>query len=381
MKANLMKSVFIYSDEFGKFKVSKDYPWLTERSDVTYKRCSELNLLDRDWMKVVKPRTAAVKDLYTYHTKEYIQLLRKADKGVFEESMLIHGLGTLECPAAKGLFKYHTLAAGATICGADLICRKKADIVFSPTGGFHHAGPDFASGFCYINDINIAVKKLLNHRKRVLYVDIDTHHGGMVQEAFYGNPGVMYISFHESGKTLFPWKTGFETEIGKGKGKGYNINFPLPENTGDDEFLWGFERVLPPVAKAFKPDVVVAVIGVDMMFSDPMSHLRLTNNAFVKAVGMIKECAPELLALGCGGYVLNNIERSWTLAWAAMNGLLPVEDESMTFGGMFWGDGLSSLMDRSYFSPDDIRKKTAKEVRRVYRYIKKQIFPILEIRI
>ncbi len=78
--------------------------------------------------------------------------------------------------------------------------------------------------------------------------------------------------------------------------------------------------------------------------------------------------------------MLNNIERSWTLAWAAMNGLLPVEDESMTFGGMFWGDGLSSLMDRPHFSPEDIRKKTAKEMKRVYRYIKKQIFPILEIR-
>ncbi len=376
-----MKSAFIYSKEFAEFKVGKDYPWLTERSDVTYKRCSELNLLDRDWIKVVKPKPAAIDDLYTYHTKEYIKLLRKADKGVFEESMLTQGIGTLECPAAKGLFKYHTLAAGATICGTDLICNKKADVVFSPTGGFHHAGPDFASGFCYINDINIAVKKLLGHGKRVLCIDIDTHHGDLVQEAFYSNPDVMYISFHESPKTLFPWKTGFETEIGKGKGKGFNINFPLPENTGDDEFLWGFERVFPPLAKAFKPDVVLALIGLDMIFSDPMSHLLLTNNAFIKAVKMIKESSPGLLALGCGGYVLDNMERSWTLAWAAMNDLDPVEDESVTFGGMFWGDGLSSLMDRPYFFPDNIRKKTAKEVKRVYRYIKKNIFPISGIRI
>ncbi len=376
-----MKSVFIHSDEFAKFKVSKDWPWLTERSEVTYKRCKALELLDREWIKVVKPKSATTEDLYTYHTEEYIELLKQADQGIFEESMLRYGLGTLECPVAKGVFAYHRLAAGATLAGTDLLLQSEADIAFSPTGGFHHAGPDFASGFCYINDVNIGLKKMLSRGKRILYVDIDAHHGDLVQEAFYDDPNVLKISFHESGKTLFPWKTGFETEIGKGKGKGYNINFPLPENTGDDEFLWAFERILPPVAEAFKPDIICAVIGVDIIFSDPMTHLQLTNNAFTKAVKMINHAAPKLLALGSGGYVLDNIERSWTLAWAAMNDLEPKEEDAVTFGGMFWGDGLSSLVDRPYFLPDDIRKKTTKEVKRIYRYIKKTIFPILGIRV
>jgi acetoin utilization protein AcuC len=376
-----MKSVFIHSDEFAKFKAGKDWPWLTERSEVTYKRCKELNLLDRVWMKVVKPKPAAIEDLYTYHTKEYIELLKQADQGVFDESMLRYGLGTLECPVAKGVFAYHRLAAGATLTGTDLLLRGKADIAFSPTGGFHHAGPDFASGFCYLNDITIALKKILGHGKRILYVDIDAHHGDLVQETFYENPDVMKISFHENGKTLFPWKTGFETEIGKGKGKGYNINFPLPENTGDEEFLWAFERIFPPVAEVFKPDIICAVIGIDIIFSDPMTHLQMTNNSFMKAIKMITQAAPKFLALGSGGYVLDNIERSWTLAWAAMNNLEPKEEDAVTFGGMFWGDGLSSLMDRPYFLPDDIRKKTTKEIKRIYRYIKKTIFPILGIKV
>ncbi|MBU4258318.1 MAG: hypothetical protein KKH45_02860, partial [Proteobacteria bacterium] len=83
-----MQSAFIYSDEFSKFKVSKEYPWLTERSDVTYNKCKELRLLDHDWIKVVQPKPASIKDLYLYQTKEYIDLLKKADKGVFEELML-----------------------------------------------------------------------------------------------------------------------------------------------------------------------------------------------------------------------------------------------------------------------------------------------------
>lgn len=378
---NTMKSVFIHSDEFAKFKGVKGWPWLTERSEVTYKRCKELNLLNRDWIKVIEPKPATIEDLSTYHTREYIDLLNKADQGIFEKSMLKYGLGTLECPVAKGVFKYHALAAGATITGAHLLLRGETDIVFSPTGGFHHAGPDFASGFCYINDINIALKKILSHGKRILYIDIDAHHGDLVQETFYDNPDVMKISFHESGKTLFPWKTGFETEIGKGKGKGYNINFPLPQNTGDDEFLWAFERVFPPVAEAFRADIVCAVIGIDVIHSDPLTDLQMTNNAFIKAVKMITRAAPQLLALGSGGYVLDNIERSWTLAWAAMNGLEPREEDAVTFGGMFWGDGLSSLMDRPYFLPDSVRIKTSKEVERVYRYIERTIFPLLKIKV
>ena len=375
-----MKSAFIYSDEFSKFKVGKEYPWLTERSDITYNKCKVLKLFDHDWIKVVQPKPASIKDLYLYHTKEYIDLLKKADKGVFDESMLRYGLGTLECPVTKGVFKYHNLAAGATIAGVNLLVRDGKDIVFSPTGGFHHAGPDFASGFCYINDINIAINKLLKKGKRILYVDIDAHHADMVQETFYSNPDVMKISFHESGKTLFPWKTGFENEIGSGKGKGYNINFPLPENTGDEEFLWGFERVFSPVASAFRADITFAIIGVDIISSDPLAHLQLTNNAFIKAVKIIKKASPKLLALGCGGYLPDNIERSWTLAWAAMNDLEAKEEDAVTFGGMFWGDGISSLLDRPLFLPDNIRKKTKKEIKRVYKYIVSNIFPILEIK-
>jgi len=375
-----MKSAFIHSDEFSKFKVSNEYPWLTERSDVTYSKCKELNLLDHDGIEVIRPKPASIKDLYLYHTKEYINLLKKADKGIFDESMLRYGLGTLECPVVRGVFKYHNLAAGATIAGANLLVQNKKDIVFSPTGGFHHAGPDFASGFCYINDINITINKLLKTGKRILYIDIDAHHADMVQETFYSNPDVMKISFHESGKTLFPWKTGFKNEIGKGKGKGYNINFPLPENTGDEEFLWAFERVFPPVARAFKADITFAILGVDIISSDPLTHLQLTNNAFIKAVKIIKQASAKLLALGCGGYLLDNMERSWTLAWAAMNDLEPKEEDAATFGGMFWGDGLYSLLDRPSFLPNNIRKKTKKEIKKVYKYIVSNIFPILGIK-
>ncbi len=374
-----MRSAFIYSEKLAEIKAPKGYPWLFDRSESTYQLCKKLHLFDYDWMSICIPKPANTKEVLNFHSKKYINLLKKANKGIFEEEWLRYGLGTTECPVFKGVYDYHALAAGATLQGAELIDEGKADVVFSPTGGFHHAGKDFAAGFCYINDIVLAIKKWLRQRKRVFYIDIDAHHGDQVQEAFYSTSKVMTVSFHESGHTLFPFKTGFENEIGRGYGKGYTINVPLPENTSDEEFLWAFDNIFLPVAQAFQPDVVMAVLGADVLFSDPFSNLQLTNDAISKALQAILQVSPKLLVLGSGGYVREDIARTWALAWAIMNDLGPREEDFSAFGGMFWGDGLSSLKDRPHFVPDNIKEKTQTEIRRVVRSIEKSVFAILKI--
>ncbi|MDY6839310.1 MAG: hypothetical protein SWH78_15200 [Thermodesulfobacteriota bacterium] len=375
-----MRSAFVHSEQFSRFKAYRGYPWQFKRGEATHGLCERLGLLNHDWMTVHKPKPASTDDILTFHTEDYVTILKKANKGVSQEEWLTYGLGTMECPVYKGVYDYHALAAGGTLLGVDLISQDKADTVFCPTGGFHHAGKDFAAGFCYLNDIVMAIKKVLRARKRVLFVDIDAHHGDEVQAAFYRSSRVMCLSFHESGETLFPFKTGFEDEIGKGHGKGYTINVPLPEDTSDQEFTWAFEEVFLPVAKGFDPDMVVAALGVDVLFSDPFSHLKLTNLSFSQALERIVACSPKLLALGCGGYVLEDMARTWTLAWAIMNGLGPKEEDAALFGGVFWGDDLTSLKDRPLFVSDDIRKKTKKSVRRVVGKIKEIVFPILDIK-
>ena len=374
-----MRSAFIHSQQLARFKAYQGYPWQFKRGEATYQLCKKLKLFDHDWITVHTPKPASQADILTFHTQEYVNMLKKANKGVFEEEWLSSGLGTTECPVYKGVYDYHVLALGGTLLGVELISRDKADVVFSPTGGFHHAGKDFASGFCYINDIVIAIKKWRRAKKRVLFIDIDAHHSDQVQEAFYQSSQVMCMSFHESGKTLFPFKTGFEDEIGKGRGKGYTINVPLPENTTDDDFLWAYGEIFLPVAKRFKPDVVVAALGADVLSSDPFSHLQLTNIAVSQALEGLLQVAPKLLALGCGGYVLDNIARTWTLAWAIMNGLGPKEEEAALFGGMFWGDDLTSLKDRPLFVSDEAREKSKSIVQDVVHGIKRRVFPILEI--
>jgi len=375
-----VRSAFIYSQKFNEFKAYKGHPWLFDRSEVTYQLCKKLDLFDHDSTKIHAPKPADTEALLSFHTKKYISLLRKANNGSSNEKWLRYGLGTTECPVFKGVYDYSALAAGATLLGTELIDQGKADVVFSPTGGFHHAGKDFAAGFCYVNDVVLAIQKWLRRRKRVLYIDIDAHHGDQVQAAFYNTSKVLTISFHESGHTLFPFNTGFENEIGRGRGKGYSINIPLPENTSDPEFLWAFNKIFSPVARTFQPDVVVAVLGADVLFSDPFSSLQLTNISVSQALQSILEASPKLLALGGGGYIRDNIARTWTLAWAIMNHLGPSEEDSAAFGGVFWGDGLSSLKDRPLFLPDNLKKKTKKEIQRVVHAVERDIFPLLKIK-
>jgi acetoin utilization protein AcuC len=374
-----VRSAFIYSKEFAKFKAYKGYPWLFERSDVTYQLCKRLQLFDRDSIRIHTPKPADTEALLSFHTKKYISLLKKANQGTSDEKWLRYGLGTTECPVYKGVYDYHALAAGATLLGVELIDQGKADLVFSPTGGFHHAGKDFASGFCYVNDIVLAIKKWLRRRKRIFYIDIDAHHGDQVQAAFYNTSKVMTVSFHESGHTLYPFKTGFENEIGRGRGKGYTINVPLPGNTGDEQFLWAFANIFLPVAEAFRPDVVVALIGADVLFSDPFSSLQLTNRSVSNALQTILQVSPKVLILGGGGYVPENIARTWTLAWAIMNRMGPSEEDSAAFGGVFWGDGISSLNDRPHFVPDNLKEKAQVEIQRVVGAIENSVFPLLKI--
>lgn len=330
-----MKSAFIFSKGFSKFKPPKGYPWSVHRTDVTYQLCKKLNLLDHDWISVHRPKSAKESDLYSFHDRNYLGLLKKANKGSFEEEWLKYGLGTTECPVYEGVYDYHLLAAGATLLGMRLISEGKYDIVFNPSGGFHHAGRDFASGFSYLNDIVLATNKLVDLNKRVLIVDIDAHHGDQVQEAFYDSSKVMTISFHESGKTLFPFKTGFENEIGRGPGKGYNINVPMPEGTGDEEFIWAFKKVFPSLARSFEPDVIIGALGTDGLYSDPFSHLQLSNVSYSEVVQEIVDHAKKLIALGCGGYRLENSARTWSLEWAIMNGLGCSEEDTVSFGGSF----------------------------------------------
>jgi len=275
--------------------------------------------------------------------------------------------------------EYSLLAAGASVLGADiLLTQPNVNLIFSPTGGFHHGGPNYASGFCYMNDVALAIKYLLQKNQRVLYIDIDAHHGDGVQFAFYDDPRVLNISIHESGRTLFPWNSGFENELGEGDGYGYNVNIPLAPGTEDSIYKETFRRIAPPLADAFKPDICVACIGVDTMYTDPLTHLSLSNNVYADVILDIQKMAPKHLLLGSGGYNTDNIARDWTLAWAVLHNAEPTSDYFGLAGSMMTAAEVAGMSLRDSFpfvSSVKIAEARA-EAMRVVSYLVKQVFPI-----
>ena len=220
----------------------------------------------------------------------------------------------------------------------------ETDIAFNPSGGFHHAGAERASGFCYINDLVLACMRFSDKGKRVLYLDIDAHHGDGVQEAFYSSHKVMVISLHESGKTLWPW-TGFENETGDGAGKGFNVNVPLPLGICDESYLEVFNEIVIPLIKAYNPDIFVLQLGMDALAGDALAHLELTNNAHAEIIDRLMRFDKPMLATGGGGYHVDNTVRGWALAWKIMCGLGDESDLSLGLGGVMlqsteWPGGL-----------------------------------------
>jgi acetoin utilization protein AcuC len=184
------------------------------------------------------------------------------------------------------------------------------------------------------------------------------------------------MSFHESGKTLFPWNSGFETEIGNGKGRGFCVNAPLPAETDDESYLWAFTALFLPLSNAFKPDLVVAVIGADTLHSDPNSHLLLTTEGYCRVVELIGGSGRKIAAIGGGGYNLDSMSRAWALAWAILNGFSIEDENEFLYGGQFRGDRIASLHDRPLFIPTETRQKTRRECERIVTSIEKNVFPI-----
>jgi len=324
------ESVFIYSAELEKCQYPPEHPFNTIRAKKVREIINSMGLLSGAGRKEVAPEPAERVVLKKFHSARYLHVLKEASEGKFNPEALGMGIGTSDCPVFKGLYEGAVLAAGGTLVGAKLILSGEADVAFNPSGGFHHAGPERASGFCYINDVALACMILAEEGKRVLYVDVDVHHGDGVAYAFYGRRDVMTISLHQNPRTLFPG-TGFEYEIGSGEGKGYCVNVPLPIGTFDEAYMKAFEALALPLIGAFEPDVFVFELGADALAGDPLAHLYLTNNVYAEVIGHLLSFDKPILATGGGGYNLDNTVRAWALAWSILAG----------------GEGEESLRDKA----------------------------------
>ena len=369
------QAVFVYSVEQDRYSYPADCPFNTTRAGKTYETVKQMGLLDGD-RRVAAPERASAAELETFHDSAYLVALQRAEAGDLSVDGLSMGLGTPDCPIFRGLWDYASLAAGASLMAARLILTGTVDVAFNPSGGYHHAGPVRAAGFCYLNDVVLAILALTAAGRRVLFLDLDVHHGDGVQAAFYDRADVMTLSLHESGRTLFPG-TGFVGEIGTGAGRGYSVNFPLPVGTYDQAYEGVFVEAAWPLMCAYAPDVIVVELGMDGLAGDPLAHLHLTNNVYADILTRVLELDRPILATGGGGYNVENTVRGWALAWSTLTGA-PVEDLALGMGGTMlentdWHGG---LRDRMLISDAGARNEVDRDIAAMLDDVRAAVFPL-----
>ncbi|NMC95342.1 MAG: acetoin utilization protein AcuC [Syntrophorhabdus sp.] len=372
-----MLHVLIYSYDLAQQEYKPSHPFKPVRARLMAELLNRYGLISEENQRIIAPSLMDEELLYLFHTREYIELLKKAEEGEFTVEMLNAGLGTQDNPVFRAMYRYALATSSGTHEGAMMLYQGIARFVFNPFGGFHHAGKDHAEGFCYINDIAVAIADLIRKDQRVAYIDIDAHHGNGVQDAFYETDKVLCISLHESGETLYPG-TGSEAEIGSKEGVGYNVNIPLRAGTDDELYLFVFHSLVPPLIQNFKPDIVVANIGCDIHRDDPLANLNLTSNGYRSVISMINDLCPKILALGSGGYNLHRTAALWALAWAEFCGLQPQDLHAGLVGGMMYGPetGAGQLDDPPYVVEGWEKEQCTVHAQRVIDSIKGNIFPL-----
>ena len=328
------KTALVYADALSQYQLSPVHPLRPIRLRHMHELMRASGLLDLGNVASPAPRVATKQEIETSHDPDYVSIVEAISNGAIAPGMGEFGLGTSDNPARPGIYETTALCVGSTLSASELVTSGKADVAFAPAGGVHHhAMPRSAAGFGIFNDAVIAMKAMVAAGLRVAYIDIDCHHGDGVQMGHYYSDQVLTISIHESGQWLFPG-TGYVQEIGSGDGKGYSVNVPLAPYTQDDEWHATFDEVIPPLVRAFKPDVLFTQLGIDTHFQDPLTHLSLTTQGFnlaVKKLGVLATEIGQWVAVGGGGYDLSAVARSWTLALASMANFDLPEDVPMSF--------------------------------------------------
>ena len=336
-----LKPLFVGSDVYRQPAFGKHHPLSIIRVSGVVDLCRELGWFDADQYR--DSPQATIEQLRTFHDPDYIAALRAADaRGSVDKTVRDrYRIGTMENPLFPGIFRRASTAVGGSIHAAELAMDGR--VVFHPSGGTHHGRADRASGFCYFNDPVFAVLSFLEHGiERILYVDLDAHHGDGVQDAFADDQRVLTVSIHEEKR----WPhSGLIDDRAAGGAR----NLPVPRGFNDSELDVLMEQAVLPLARQFDPQALVVTCGVDGLAGDPLSRLSLSNVALWRAVEwLVREC-PRAAVLGGGGYNPWTVIRYWSGLWGRLSArelpaTLPVAAQNLLRG-----------LDCDLIDPEEVR--------------------------
>ncbi|KAM0676221.1 Histone deacetylase 3 [Gurleya vavrai] len=288
-----MKIGYIFDEEVGNFHYGQKHPMKPHRIALTHSLVHSYKLDKK--IDIIKPVTTeeSKKLFQNYHGIEYIDSIPKF-------------ASVDDCPCFPGVMEYCTRYSMASLKASQLINEENYDICINWSGGLHHAKKNEASGFCYINDIVLCIQNLLQKHDKVMYIDIDIHHGDGVEEAFFNSNRVLTLSIHRFGDNFFPG-TG-EIFIAKDS----VINVPLKPGMDDPSYKYIFEPIVYNAVRKFNPNVIVLQCGADSLAADRIGCFNLSIYGHGECVKFVKNLGKKLIVLGGGGYTLRNVSRCWT---------------------------------------------------------------------
>lgn len=308
---------FIGSEIYRRSTYGSRHPLAIPRVSTVMDLCRALDWLP-DEVYLDSPR-ATPTQLTRFHDPAYVAAVQEVElrQGAAPEVRERFNLGRNGNPIFPEIFRRPATAAGGAILAGTLLATPGT--IYHPAGGTHHGRADRASGFCYFNDPVLAILTMLDGGlDRVLYLDVDAHHGDGVQDAFHDDFRVLTVSVHEAGRwPMGPDGTGSGALADRADGLARNL--PVPAGFNDSEMAFVLEAGLLPLAEDFGPEAVVLQCGADALEDDPLSRLSLSNRALWSVVAAVRRLAPRVLVLGGGGYNPWSVGRCWTGVWATLN--------------------------------------------------------------
>eukprot|EP00249_Psilotum_nudum_P015769 c25509_g1_i1 orf=726-2162(+) len=300
---------YFYDPEVGNFYYGQGHPMKPHRIRMAHNLIVHYGLHQK--MEVLRPFPARDRDLCRFHADDYVAFLRSVSPETQHDQLRQlkrFNVGE-DCPVFDGLYSFCQSYAGGSVGGAVKLNHGHADIAINWSGGLHHAKKCEASGFCYVNDIVLAILELLKYHERVLYIDVDIHHGDGVEEAFYTTDRVMTVSFHKFGD-YFPG-TGDIRDIGYGNGKYYSLNVPLNDGIDDESYHLLFKPIISKVMEVYQPGAVVLQCGADSLSGDRLGCFNLSVKGHAECLRYMRSFNVPLLLVGGGGYTIRNVARCW----------------------------------------------------------------------
>jgi len=301
----MKKTAVLFTPKYLGHNPGRNHPESPDRLRVIMKELKESGFLESERCSLIEPEPANVDDVELVHKPDYVQLVERCCSS---------GGGLLDLGdtvVSSESYETALYAVGGAIRAVDRVMAGEFQNAFAlvrPPG--HHAGPNYAMGFCLFNNVAIAAVHLLRDfdLERLLILDVDAHHGNATQEIFYETDRVLYVSLHQD-PTEFPG-TGFVDEVGKEKGLGYTVNVPLPYRTDGQAYLKAFNRIVVPIIQQYKPQFILVSTGFDGHHTDPVASLSLSSSTYLKIFEKVLNsasqfCMGKTVAVLEGGYSLS----------------------------------------------------------------------------